>query len=67
MDLRVQDDEVTFNFFNALKYPTTSDSCFRIDMIEAIMSTHVVHDDPLETSLVLEDSIESDDALYKSV
>ena len=41
LKLRIQDDEVTFNVFNALKYPTTSDCCFCMDMIEAIVSTQV--------------------------
>ena len=42
LKLRVQDDEVTFDVFNALKYPTASDCCFRVDMIEAIESSQVI-------------------------
>ena len=61
MKLRVQDDEVTLNVFNALKYPTTSDCCFCMHMIEAKMSTHVDHYDPLKTSLIYDDLAESDD------
>ena len=38
LKLRVQDYEVTFNVFNAMKYPTTSDDCFCVNMVEAIMS-----------------------------
>ena len=55
MRLIVQDDEVTFNVFNALKYHAASDYCFRMYMIEAIVSTQVDHYDPLETSLIQED------------
>ena len=47
--------------FNVLKYPAASDGCFRVDMIEAIMSPQVDHFDPLE-SLVLEDLPKSYDA-----
>ena len=52
LKLRVQDDEVTFNVFNALEYPATSDYFFHLDIIEAIVSTKVDHYDPLETSLI---------------
>ena len=37
--LRVQEEEVTFNVFSALNYPVESDCCFRVDTIEAIVST----------------------------
>ena len=36
--LRVQEEEVTFGFFNAIKNPHDNDSCFRVDVIEAIVS-----------------------------
>ena len=62
LKIRVQDDEVTFNVFNALKYPAVSDNCFRLDMIEVIVSIQADHSDPLKTSLVLEDLAKSDDA-----
>ena len=37
LKLRVQEEEVAFNVFKAMKYPTASDSCFRLEMIEAIV------------------------------
>ena len=53
--LRVQQEEVTFNVFNALKYPAKSDSCFRVDTVEAIVFTQVDHSDPLDAKLLQED------------
>ena len=50
--LRVQDEEVTFNVFNAIKHPIESESCFRVDIVEAIVSSQKNHIDPLETSLI---------------
>ena len=49
--LRVQEEEVTFNVFNAMNHPHDTDSCFRVDMLEAIMSSQLVPSEPLETSL----------------
>ena len=34
--LRVQEEEVTFKVFNAIKHPYGNDSCFRVDVIKAI-------------------------------
>ena len=54
--LRVQDEEVTFNVFNVIKHPMESESCFRVDIVEAIVSSQKDHIDPLETSLIHGDS-----------
>ena len=35
MKLRVQDDEVKFNVFKAVKHPTESDTCFMIKTVES--------------------------------
>ncbi|XP_052206778.1 uncharacterized protein LOC127811105 [Diospyros lotus] len=32
--LRLNDEQITFNVFEALKFPTASDSCFRIDILD---------------------------------
>ena len=40
--LRVQEEEVTFNVFNAIKHPHDIDSCFQVDMLEAIVSSQLV-------------------------
>ena len=54
--LRMQDEEVTFNMFNAIKHPIESENCFRVDIVEAIVSIQKDHIDPLETSLIYGDS-----------
>ena len=59
--LRVQEEEVTFKVFNAIKHPQDNDSCFRVDVIEAIVSSQLVHSEPLETSLTHENPCSCDD------
>ena len=49
--LRVQEEEVTFRVFNAIKHLHDNDGCFRLYVIEAIVSSQLVHSEPLETSL----------------
>ncbi|XP_062114067.1 uncharacterized protein LOC133825091 [Humulus lupulus] len=48
--LRVQGDEVVFNVFKALKYPSTSDSCFNISVLEEQEEGIKSIEDPLELS-----------------
>ena len=50
--LRVQDDEVRFNIFEAVRHSVESDTCFMIKTVEAIVSSHSGPTNPLETSLV---------------
>ena len=38
MKFRVQDDEVTFNVFKAMRHPTESDACFLVEIVKAIVS-----------------------------
>ena len=52
LKLRVQDDEVKFNVFEAVKHPAESETCFMIETVEAIVSSHSGPSDPLESSLV---------------
>ena len=56
--MRVQYDEVKFNVFEALRHPTESDTCFMIETVEAIVSSHSGTTDPLETSFVYSESEE---------
>ena len=51
--LRVQEEEVTFNVFNAIKHPHDIDNCFRVDMLEAIVSSQLVPSESLETSQLM--------------
>ena len=48
--LRVQEEEVIFNVFNSIKHPHDTDSFFRVDMLEAIVSSQLVPSKPMETS-----------------
>ena len=52
MKLRVQDDEVRFSVFNAVRHPAESDACFMIEAVEAIVPSQSGLTDPLEASLV---------------
>ena len=52
LKLRVQDDEIKFSVFNAVRHPTESDACFMKEAVEAIVPSHSGLTDPLETSLV---------------
>ena len=56
LKLRVQEDEVKFNVFEAVRHPTESDTCFMTETIEAIVSSQSGLTDPLEASLVQSDS-----------
>ena len=52
LKLRVQDDEIRFSVFNAVRHPTESDACFMIKAVEAIVPSQSDLTDPLEASLV---------------
>ena len=54
--LRVQDEEVTFNVFNSMKHPMEVESCFLVDIVEAMVSSQKGHIYPLETTLIYGDS-----------
>ena len=56
LKLRVQEEEVKFNVFEAVRHPAESDTCFMVDIVEAIVSSHRDLTDPLETSLVENES-----------
>ena len=56
--LRLQDEKVTFNVFNAMKHPIESESCFRVDIVEALVSSQKGHIHSLETSLTYEYSLD---------
>ena len=58
---RVQDEEVTFKVLNSIKHPHDNDKCFKIDVIEATMSSQLGQLKPLETRLTYEDHTSCDD------
>ena len=48
----MQEDEVKFNMFKAVRHPAESDTCFMTEIVEAIVSSLSGLTDPLEASLV---------------
>ena len=56
--MRVQNEEVKFNVFEAVRHPTESDACFMMETVKAIVFSHIGPTDPLETSLVRSESEE---------
>ena len=64
LKLRVQ-EEVTFIVFNVIKHLHDNDSCFRVDVIEAIVSNQLGHLELLETSLTHEDPASCDDDIVR--
>ena len=52
LKLRVQEDEVKFNVFEAMKHPAESDTCFMVEAVEAIVSRQSGLIDPLDASLL---------------
>ncbi|KAL2475346.1 Uncharacterized protein Adt_36082 [Abeliophyllum distichum] len=61
--LRLSEEQVTFDVFKAIKYPTESDTCFKVDMVD-----NVVHEnfqlnnlsDSLEVCIVHSQSTHTD-------
>ena len=41
----MQEEEVTLSVFNVVQHSYESDSCFSIDLVEAIVSSQVGHTD----------------------
>ena len=56
LKLRVQEDEVKFNVFKAVRHPVESDTCIMAEIVEAIVSSQSGLTDPLEASLIENDS-----------
>ena len=56
LKLRVQEDEVKFNMFEAVRHSAKSDTCFIIEIVEALVSSQSGLTYPLEASLAQSDS-----------
>ena len=52
LKLRVQDDEVIFSVFNAVRHQAESNACFMIEAVEAVVPSQSGLTNPLEASLV---------------
>ena len=52
---------MTLRVFNSIKHPHDNDNCFRVDVIEVIVSSQLGPLEPLETILTHEDPSSCDD------
>ncbi|XP_063949903.1 uncharacterized protein LOC135152745 [Daucus carota subsp. sativus] len=43
LTMRVQDQSVTFKLFNAMKFPTDEEECFRVEPLEAVEKSEMEH------------------------
>ena len=66
--LRVQDEKVTFNVFDAMNHPREEDTCLRIDVLESLTmeSFRKTSKDPLEAALTIEDPLEEEEVTKES-
>ena len=39
--MRVQDQNVTFNVFNAMKFPSDEEECFKVEVLEATVNSEI--------------------------
>ena len=67
--LRVEEDEVTFDVFKPMKFPSETHSCFQIRDRDVIMADETCETDflklPLEVCLTLSTLVKSKDAEVK--
>ena len=60
LTLHVQDQEFTFNVFEAIKYPANNDNCYHIDVVEKLTIEKFVDENaqlPLEVWIIHSNSI----------
>ncbi|KAL8097217.1 hypothetical protein AgCh_030366 [Apium graveolens] len=59
--MRVQDQDVTFNVFNAMKFPTDEDECYNVDLVDSVLNSkldQLLGSDTLERALTGESDSE---------
>ena len=39
--MRVQDQNVTFNVFNVMKFPSDEEGCFKVEVLEAAVNSEI--------------------------
>ncbi|XP_074346518.1 uncharacterized protein LOC141685309 [Apium graveolens] len=52
--MRVQGQDVTFNVFNAMKFPTDEEECFKVELVDSIVTSEldqILRTDALERAL----------------
>ncbi|KAL8104495.1 hypothetical protein AgCh_028640 [Apium graveolens] len=55
LTMRVQDQDVTFNVFKAMKFPIEDEECLKVDVIDTVVTSeldHMLMSDALEKALV---------------
>ena len=68
LKLRVNEEEVTFNVFKAMRYPEPTESCFAIDVMEEGIEQQITKPvDALEASLTLSGELDNEDELIEEV
>ena len=59
LTLCMQDEEVSFNIFKAMKYPSNNDECYHIDIVDKVM-TEIFKEEtpplPLEAYIIHSDT-----------
>ena len=70
MVLRINDEHVTFNVFIAMKFPSSSDTCFRIDAVESVVDDKFQENkfkDPLKGCIAQSKDVQcEDEKIHKS-
>ncbi|KAL8155728.1 hypothetical protein AgCh_000943 [Apium graveolens] len=64
LTMRVMDQDVTFNVFNAMKFPTENKECFKVEMVDTVVNTELdrlLSFDALEKALLGNSDNEDDE------
>ena len=55
LTMRVMDQDVTFNVFNAMKFSTKNEECFKVEMVDTVVNSELdrlLRSDVLEKALL---------------
>ncbi|XP_074352112.1 uncharacterized protein LOC141691274 [Apium graveolens] len=64
LTMRVRDQDVTFNVFNAMKFPTDEEECYKVELVDSVVNSEMeqlLRSDTLERALTGESEIEDDE------
>ncbi|XP_074377709.1 uncharacterized protein LOC141719231 [Apium graveolens] len=64
LTMRVQDQDVTFNVFNTMKFPNDEEECFKVELVDSVVTSELdqmLKIDALERALI-EDSEDEEGA-----
>ncbi|KAL8146683.1 hypothetical protein AgCh_004425 [Apium graveolens] len=54
LTMTIQGQDVTFNIFNAMKFPINEEECFKVELVDSVLSSeldHLLRTDALERAL----------------